>query len=96
MRVLSLEKLFKGDFMKLILCVVLIIAVVCYLTVLIMRQENNLKQRLEQLESENIEENKRLIVLEKRVKKLEIGIINEERDSCRENKTSYKTIRRNR
>ena len=82
--------------MKLILCVVLIIAVVCYLTILVMRQENNLKQRLEQLESENIEQNKRLIVLEKRVKQLEIGSINEERDSRRENKTSYKTIRRNR
>jgi len=82
--------------MKLILCVVLIIAVVCYLTVLVMRQENNLKKQVENLQSENNEQNKRLIALEKRVKQLETGSIDEERDSRRENKTSYKTIRRNR
>jgi len=82
--------------MKLILCVVLIIAIICYLTVLVMRNENNLKKQAEDLQSENIEQNKRLIALEKRVKKLEIGSIDEERDNCRENKTSYKPIRRNR
>jgi len=82
--------------MKLILCVVLIITVVCYLTVLVMRQENNLKKQVEDLQEENTEQNKRLIALEKRVKQLETGSIDEERDSRRENKTSYKPIRRNR
>ena len=82
--------------MKLILCVVLIIAIICYLTVLVMRQENNLKKKVEDLQSENIEQNKRLIVLEKRVKQLENRSIDEKRDNSRENKTSYKPIRRNR
>ena len=82
--------------MKLILCLVLIIAIICYLTILVMRQENKLKERLEQIESENFEQNKRLIALEKRTKQLENRSIDEERDNCRENKNSNKPIRRNR
>lgn len=82
--------------MKLILCVVLIIAVVCYLTVLVMRRENNLKERLEQLERENVEQNRKLFDLRYRVKQLEIGSIDEKRDNSREDKNSNKPIRRNR
>ena len=82
--------------MKLILCVVLIITIICWLSFLIIKQTKDLEKQFEDLQLEGIEQNKRLIALEKRVKQLETGSIDEKRDSCRENKTSYKPIRRNR
>lgn len=82
--------------MKLILCVVLIVAVVCYLSGLLIRQAYNLKKQIDDLQSENIEQNKRLLRLELRCKQIEKAIDNEERDNSRENKTSNKPIRRNR
>lgn len=80
------------DFMKLIFAA-LLMGAICYLFLLLLKQQNDLKERVEQLESENIEQNKRLIRLE--TKEIE-KVRNEERDNFRENKRSSKPIRRNR
>jgi len=82
------------DFMKLII-VALIMESVCYfLILLLLLKQNDLKERVEQLESENVEQNKRLLRLEIKIKQTE-KVSNEKRNNSRENKTSNKSIRRN-
>ena len=80
--------------MKLII-VALIMESVCYfLILLLLLKQNDLKERVEQLESENVEQNKRLLRLEIKIKQTE-KVSNEKRNNSRENKTSNKSIRRN-
>ena len=81
--------------MKIISVAFILVILIC-LFVLIYKLQNKLKERLDQLESENVEQNKRLIALEKKVKKIEIGSTDEKRDSIGKNQNSYKFVRRNR
>ena len=79
--------------MKLIIYVIFILIVITCLGFLIIQMKKKLETKINDLESENIEQNRRFLRLEKRVKQIEKDINNEKRDNCRENKTSNRNIR---
>lgn len=78
-----------------LIIVTLLMGGICYLFLLILKQQNDLRERIEQLESENIEQNRKFLRIDRKIKQNEKDINNEKRDNCRENKTSNRNIRRN-
>lgn len=100
MRVLNLEKLFKRwilvegkDYMKLIICVLFILIVIAFLSFLIIKMKNKLEILINDLESENIEQNRRFLRLEKKINQIEKDKDNEKRNNIRKNKTSNRITR---